>query len=230
MLTVTFNFSNNKFKNRNQQRIPNGIKKRPIKRNIARNKVVDARQRIISKKRNTVRDARDILAKMAKTQDARSKILKMREARKGENVVNSSIRAIGTNILQKTDRNGKISLITSKNKQSTNDINLAIQQQLGLIQNRKKVAPRQGSAPVSPVARKTVARNAPVLISKTILNDVDYHPLPLQSAYDSYSHNYMSSDISSPRIIGAPLMTRRHQQLRDYAESSDWQTYSPFSR
>ncbi|KAF2900445.1 hypothetical protein ILUMI_05740 [Ignelater luminosus] len=224
-------FSNNKFKTRNQQRIPSSIKKRPIKRNVAKNKVVDARQRIISKKRNTVVDARDILAKMAKTQDARSKILKMREARKGENVVSSSIRAIGSNILQKTDRNGKISLITSKNKQSTNDINLAIQQQLGLIQNRKKATPRQGSTPVSPVARKTAPRNAPpVLISKTILNDVDYHPLPLQSTYDSYSHNYMSSDISNPRMIGAPLMTRRHQQLRDYAESSDWQTYSPFSR
>jgi len=238
------NNRNIKFRNRNQQRNSNNIvKRRPGNRVIPKTKVMDARQKILLKKRKTVADARDVLAKIAKTQDARSKLLKIRETRKGENVVNGSIRAIGSNILQKTDRNGKISLITSKNKQNTSNMNLAIQQQLGLItQTRKKAILKRSP---TTVGRKAVPRNIPpTLIRKTILNDLDYHTSALQPAFDPYS-DYLSSEglklgMTSARlapapIIGPPLTTRRHQQLHSIGSRSDiydgssgeWRSYAP---
>lgn len=238
---------NTQFRNRTQHRAASSaIKKRP---RAPRARIVDARQRIMLKKRKTVTDARDVLAKMAKTQDARSKILKMREARNGAGLVSGSVRAIGSNILQKTDRNGKISLVTSKNKQSTSDMNLAIQQQLGLVQSRKKPHLKQPRTSVS-VTRKSAVRNLPpALISKTILNDLDYNPPPLQPTFDPYAHNYLDPDsllklsmpshrISAVPMVGPPLSTRRHQQLRLSSRSelvgpgvSDWRSYpSPLAR
>ncbi|KAJ8920275.1 hypothetical protein NQ315_011936 [Exocentrus adspersus] len=151
-------------KERRNMKAKNGVKKR-----LTTSKVQDARQKIMQKKRKTVVDARDILAKMAKTKDARSKINKIRDGRSGRPTSSGNIKIIGSNILRKTDPNGKISLVTNKAKHKS-DINLAIQKQLGLIPPAR-----------SPVKRSPPKRNAsvntirnPVQIRKTILNDMDY--------------------------------------------------------
>lgn len=138
--------------------------------------VMDARQKIIQKKRKQVVDARDILANMAKKQDARSKLLKLREGK-----TNGNVQVIGKSILRKTGPDGKISLVTSKAKQTTRDINLAIKQQLGLIspvRSPKKVVRRPAVAP-KPIS--------PTMIRKTIYNDVEY-------AYERLARGYPDAD------------------------------------
>lgn len=125
----------------------------------------DVRQKLIQNKRN-VTDARDVLAKMAKTHDARSRLDRMR-SKQGNRTApiapsSSKIKVIGKNIVQKVDGNGKISLVTNKAR-NTSNINLAIQKQLGLlpatrppvkrIQNRKPQSPK----PSPPKTRKAVS-------------------------------------------------------------------------
>ncbi|XP_022910106.2 polymerase delta-interacting protein 3-like isoform X1 [Onthophagus taurus] len=153
-----------KARNRINMKPSQNIKKRlgtfKIKPNVA-----DARQKLIQSKRKNVRDARDILANMAKKQDARNKLEKMRQKRSGD------VKYIGNSIMKKTDRNGKISLVTNKPK--LNDLNVAIQQQLGLLQSRspKKISPKR---PIPSVKQPFV----PPVIRKTILND---YTLPVQT-------------------------------------------------
>jgi len=92
------------------------------------------------------------------------------------------------------------------------------------------------------VVRKAMPRNIPpAMIRKTILNDLDYHPSPLQSTYDPYAHDYLSHDslklgmpnsrLAPAPMLGPPLTTRRHQ-LRIAARndlldnsSADWRSY-----
>lgn len=189
---------------------------------ITPSKVTDARQKLINRKRETVTDARYVLAEKAKTKDARDRLLILRNIRQGGGELNGNIRPIGTNIYQKTDRNGKISLMTSKNKQSTSDINLAVRQQLGLItQNRKKATTKR-----SPSSRKTAALNLPPhLIRKTILNDFGFHSFPLVN--DEYypiagvTLNSASPRLSFPSVAESPLRTRRHLQ----ENFVDWNAY-----
>lgn len=104
---------------------------------------------------------------MAKKQDARSKLMKIREGRTNGTARNANVQVIGKNILRKTGPDGKISLVTSKAKQTTSDINLAIKQQLGLIQSPR--SPKK-------VVKRTVAQKnlSPAFIRKTIFNDVEY--------------------------------------------------------
>ncbi|XP_057658407.1 polymerase delta-interacting protein 3-like isoform X2 [Diorhabda carinulata] len=113
-------------------------------------KLQDARQKILLKKKKTVTDARDILTKMAKSQDARTKINKIRDDRSGPST-SENVKVIGKNILKKTDRNGKISLVTNKARQKL-DINFAIQKQLGLLPNNR-------SPPKRPVPKRNAAVN-----------------------------------------------------------------------
>lgn len=185
----------------------------------ARSKVADARQRLNNKKRVIVTDARDVLAKRAKTKDARDRLLKLREVREG-GVLNGNIRPIGTNIYQKTDRNGKISLITNKNKQSTTDINLAVQQQLGLIAQRKKPTSKR-----SPTLRKSSSRNLPPhLIRKTILNDFGFQSFPLIN--DGY---YPISSVSLSNInprLSFPSVAQSSRPRRHLQENAEWNRYS----
>lgn len=132
-----------------------------VKKSKFRNgKLQDARQKIISKKRQGVKDARDILAKMAKTQDARNKLDKIRESRDG-GLVRNNVKVIGNNILRKTDRNGKISLSTNKSN-ATSNIKMAIERELGLVppprvnlrrnlsQNVKRILPSIPPLPTIP--------------------------------------------------------------------------------
>lgn len=174
--------------------------------------VVDARQRIIQKKRKNVTDARDILAKMAKTQDARNKINKLREFRKGDSVLNSNIRSIGAHILRKTDRNGKISLVTNKSKQPASSMNFTIQQQLGLIPpiHPKKTVTKTALS----ISTKSSVRNfTPPVIRKTILNDLGYSPPRVQHSSYGYEqpdvYRWFRPDLQPPPPIMPALETRR---------------------
>lgn len=189
--------------------------------------ILDARQKIIQKKRKNVVDARDILAKMAKKQDARSKIMKIREQRKGENVVNGNVQAIGSSILRKTDRNGKISLVTNKSKQNPRDLNMAVRQQLGLVPPVRHQSPMIKKMIVKPasLAPKPSLRNfTPPIIRKTILNDVEYTPAPMPRPpnylYESDNmHWYKSSLNLNPSLIGSV----RHMPEGDWRQG----TYAP---
>lgn len=222
-----------RFKNRNQQRrnTNTNFKKRQGKPLKVKGKVMDARQRILLKKRKKVTDARDVLTKIAKTQDARSKLLKIRETKKGTNIPNTNIRVIGSSILQKTDRNGKISLMTNKNKQSTSDMNLAIQQQLGLISSNRKKSVLKRQPINTAVARKSTPRNNPSPIRKTILNDFNY---PSTLPFDPFSVDYLSADsykinnmrLPPAHVVASPLTTRRHRLINKpdliETESDEW--------
>lgn len=146
------------------QQIKNKIvqnKKRFLKKNskIANNgtpkkfqngRVQDARQKIIQKSKKKVVDARDILAKKAQTQDARSRINKLREKATGVPTINGNVKAIGSNIIRKTDRNGKISLVTKDKSKASMEMKVAIQKQLGLIAPpRKNVVKRAPALEIS---------------------------------------------------------------------------------
>ncbi|KAF5292601.1 hypothetical protein FQA39_LY13934 [Lamprigera yunnana] len=197
---------------------------------------MDARQKLILKKRRTVADARDVLTKKARTRDARDTLLKLRGARQGETLNNSCIRVIGSNIYQKTDRNGKISLMTNKNKLSTNDINVAVQQQLGLItQNRKKGTGKQPPM----IGRKPITRNvAPNVLRKTILNDYEYHPAPFELFTDEYfpMENANLPNINNRLLMGSVSTSSPIFSKRMFADSvhnkGEWVPYNstPYGR
>lgn len=86
--------------------------------------------------------------------------------------INETVRPVGSSILMKTDRNGKISLSTNKTKKtnSTPDINSTIRKELGLLSNQRKLATSKSAlirqmqrASISPAYRNTTVRsiNAP---------------------------------------------------------------------
>ncbi|XP_018567509.1 polymerase delta-interacting protein 3 isoform X2 [Anoplophora glabripennis] len=199
-------------------RMKNGIKKR-----LSTSKVQDARQKLLQKKRKTVVDARDILAKMAKTRDARSKINRIRDGRTGLSSSSGNVKIIGSNILRKTDPNGKISLVTNKTKHKS-DINLAIQKQLGLI-----------SSPRSPVKKVPPKRNAsvntirnPVQIRKTILNDMDYSTAETLRVYDPALYKWTRPELrtTASQMINSLETTRQamREALREEL-GNGWQNY-----
>lgn len=121
----------------------------------------DARLKIIQKNRTKLLDARDKLAQMAKSKDAREKLTKLREARAtGPSSVNSSFtRPVGTNITMKKDRHGKISLTTNKSARNSvlapPSLGLAVQRQLGLVGALPSV-------PHTSVMHRQVQRKAPL--------------------------------------------------------------------
>lgn len=206
-----------------------GIKSNNINNNHNNNNggVVDARQKIIQKKRNNVVDARDILAKMAKTQDARNKINKLRQTRSSDsNMINHNMRTIGSSILRKTDRNGKISLVTNKPKQqNTSDMNIAIQQQLGLIPSPR---PKKIVSKSSINVNKHVPRNInPPIIRKTILNDLEYTPNVSHVPYNYEQadlYKWYRHDLQPPRIL-PPAEPRRPLTRSIVNSSGDWYSY-----
>lgn len=173
-------------------------------------------------------DARDILAKRAKTQDARTKLVQLRRSKGPAAPLNSNVQVIGNNILRKTDRNGKISLVTNKSKQTTTDINFAIKQQLGLIppsRNTKKMNFKHTNN------TKLLSRNfAPTLISKTIFND----EFTRQQNYEQFARGYQQAESlyrwvrPDPRPAPAP----RRQLLRNELPESngaEWRSYPTLS-
>lgn len=226
LTNVYFRSKNNKFRTQKLQNIKqnknlkakNGVKKR-----LSTSKIQDARQKIQQKKRKTVVDARDILAKMAKTRDARSKINKIRDGRTGLPSSSGNVKIIGSNILRKTDPNGKISLITNKSKHKS-DINLAIQKQLGLI-----------SSPRSPIKKGPPKRNAsvntvrnPVHIRKTILNDMDYGTVESLRSYDPTLYKWTRPELrtTASQMINSLETTRQamREALREEL-GNGWQNY-----
>lgn len=187
--------------------------------------MLDARQKIIQKKRKTVVDARDVLAKMAKTQDARSKLMELRKSKDIRTSPKSNVQVIGNSILRKTDRNGKISLVTSKSKQSTTDINLAIKQQLGLIP-QPRVTKKMNFKNTNNA--RLLSRNiAPALIRKTILND----EFSRQPVFDHFAQAYEQDSLyrwvrpdmrtASPR---RPLRLAGRNEIDE--NNGHWRAYS----
>lgn len=223
------------YRNKNVKANPNrstfkGTLRNPKKRLSSdkpkRKGVTDARQKIIQKKRWNVVDARDILAKMAKKQDARNKIAKLREGKTGNKQINGNVQAVGSNILRKTDRNGRISLVTNKTKQPTTDINLAIKQQLGLVSPVRSPRSNNVRQPLSTRARNVPRSLSPTLIRKTILND-EY---PYQPSYGQYAHVYDSDlyrwvkpDLRSSAVVGS----RRpfHVSRSHIEDEEDWRLF-----
>ena len=138
--------------------------------------MTDARQRILEKKRKTVKDdARDILLNKTRKFDARNKIENIRN-RHGNG--SGNVRVIGSNILKKTDRNGRVSLTTANKSKVIRDLNVAIQRQLVLDTLHplpKKIVKRFPRLPPKP----SVPMPSPV-IRKTILND---YIAPIESSF-----------------------------------------------
>ncbi|ERL88855.1 uncharacterized protein LOC109539114 isoform X2 [Dendroctonus ponderosae] len=175
-------------------------------------KMQDVRQKLILKKR-TVTDARDVLAKMAKTHDARSRLDRMRskqENRKTTPIASSSskIKVIGKNIVQKVDVHGKISLVTNKAR-NTSNINLAIQKQLGLLPATRMPAKRiQYRKPQSP---KSVTPT-----NKPVRNERSYGPSMAEAArvYNKEMYRWLKPDLRpASHLINALEPTR--QAMRD---------------
>ncbi|XP_023017820.1 uncharacterized protein isoform X2 [Leptinotarsa decemlineata] len=226
---------NRKFRSQKPQNVritENRIIKRNAKKTNSRPntpKVQDARTKIIQTKRKTVVDARDVLSKMAKTQDARNKINKMRDGRTLLPSTSASVKVIGTNILRKTDRHGKISLVTNKAKPKS-DINVAIQKQLGLIPN-SRLPPRKSASKRNAAVNTQEILRPPVSIRKTILNDMDYNaerlePIPL---YDPalYRWTKPGGRGTASQMINSLEVTRQamREALREEL-SNGWPTYA----
>lgn len=215
-------FSYNSFRMKNKKFI-NVAPKTNIKKRLGG--ITDARQKIIQKKRKNVVDARDILAKMAKTQDARNKINKLRQIR-SDGGVNGNVQTIGANILRKTDRNGKISLVTNKAKQNQTDMNIAIQQQLGLLPPPPRV--KKAASKPSSVATKSVPRNInPPIIRKTILNDLEYSasvPHPPYGYEQPDLYKWYRPDMQPPRVL-PPAEPRRQMNHSLVNSSGEWCSY-----
>lgn len=158
----------------------------------------DARQKLIQQKRRSVTDARDVLAKIAKTQDARSKLNKLRQVRKAGGNINGNIKIIGSNILQKTDRDGNICLMTNKNKATKNStgINATIQKELGLVTSPKKS-----------VARRNLASRQTPSLRQTVLSEIDsaaYNQI-VTRAYDNtmYKWSKPGARTTASQMIGS---------------------------
>ncbi|CAH1112803.1 unnamed protein product [Psylliodes chrysocephalus] len=203
----------------------NGVSRSSITKRPSR-RVQDARQKIIQKKRKTVTDARDILSKMAKTQDARSKINKIRDGRSSGPSTSANIRAVGHNILKKTDRNGKISLITNKSRQKL-DINFAIQKQLGLV-------PSNRSPPKRPAAKRNAAVNtvrSPIPSRKhSILNELDMQPVESVRLFEPAVYKWVRPELresSASQMINSLEATRQvmREALREEL-SNGWPTFA----
>lgn len=209
----------------NRNRLRNS--KRPLSTDKPKRKgIADARQKIMQKKRRNVVDARDILARMAKKQDARNKIAKLREGKTTNKQINGNVQAVGSNILRKTDRNGRISLVTNKTKHVPTDINLAIKQQLGLVSPVRSPRSNNARQPLSPRARNVPRTLSPTLIRKTILND-EY---PYQPSYGQYAHVYDSDlyrwvkpDLRSSSVVGS---RRPFHASRSHEDEEDWRLFS----
>lgn len=163
---------------------------------------------------------------MARKQDARDRIQMLREKSRGDSIPNGNVRVVGSSILKKTDRNGKISLVTSKVKASSN-LNIAIQQQLGLISPirviSKKTLPKR-SLPIRPKTPPFI----PPVIRKTILND--YTP-PIDPLY---RYEYDQPDLyrwyrgGHPGMVISELEARKSKLTRNIVTDSsnnEWRTY-----
>ncbi|RZC00557.1 polymerase delta-interacting protein 3-like [Asbolus verrucosus] len=176
--------------------------------------VQDARQKLIQKKRNSVKDARDVLAKIAKTQDARNKLNKLRQKRTGIATSNGNIKVIGHNILQKTDRDGKISLVTNKSK-TTTGMNVAIQKELGLITSPKKTI----------IRRTLAASRAPQTLRQAVLNEIDpiTYSQMLSRNYDPSLYKWSKPGLrtTASQLIGS--LENRTRVAKDVFHS--WQNF-----
>lgn len=208
--------NNNRSPKTNKANQANKIKKRFVRKSAT---VTDARQKIIQKKRKNVVDARDILARMAKKQDARSKLLKIRETRTN----NGNVQVIGRSILRKTGPDGKISLLTSKAKQQqpVSDINLAIKQQLGLVAPVR--SPKKGPK------RGLLTKSSPTLIRKTILNDMEYDFERLGRGYEESEslYRWVRPDLRLSEPLKRPMVTRGRGLLEN---GRDWGGFPPIPR
>lgn len=222
-----FRTKNNKFRSQkpqNQKTNKNIKSSKTIKKRRPSGRVQDARQKIIQKKRK-VTDAREILSKKAKIQDARSKINRIRDGRSiSPPPRNTNVKAIGSNILRKTDRNGKISLVTNKSSHKS-DINLAIQKQLGLIPS-----PRSSARRATPKRPLNINSVKPVSIRKTILNDMDFyeHESEPLRIYEPALYKWTKPELRphpASRMINA-LDTRQVVREAIREELHEWPTYA----
>lgn len=135
------------------------------------------------------------------------------------------MQVIGKNILRKTGPDGKISLLTSKSKQSTaNTMNLAIKHQLGLISNNR--------SPKKPVKRPVLPPRAvsPTLIRKTIYNDMDLEYERFARGYsDSETlYKWVRPDLRAGDVLRRPLLTSRGRDLLE--NGGEWRRFPPTSR
>lgn len=203
---------------KNKQTSPKG------RRMLDSRKPQDARQKILQKKRKTVTDARDILTKIAKTQDARTKINKIRDDKSGPST-SGNVKVIGKNILKKTDRNGKISLVTNKARQKL-DINFAIQKQLGLLPNNR--SPPKRPAPKRNAAVNTV--RSPTSISKSAINNTDHDPLDSLREYDSSLYRWTRPELRNHAAIQmSNSLEATRQVMREALReelSNGWPTFA----
>ncbi|XP_018321690.1 polymerase delta-interacting protein 3 [Agrilus planipennis] len=222
---------NKNFKQRNGTAKTGGIKRRLANRPNIKTNVTDARQKLIQKKRKNVKDAREVLSNLAKKHDARDRLEKLRETR-GVVQTNSRVRAIGANIVQTTDKNGKIALVTKKSKRTVSDISLAIKQQLGMLPSRKKIGSAKRSPPKSPINK--LSKNVPPTIRKTILNDIKYNPDPIHISYDDYQRGYGTPEDlykwirPTSRSLNSEMMSERMRYTRH--NNPDWPYLPPSSR
>lgn len=206
--------TNNRNKKVNKNRSGTGVspkshmkmKKRPIKgkpRNSGNPKVLDARQKLLQIKRPVVTDARDVLAKKGKILDARNKLDKMRSG--AAKPQNSNIKVIGKSILQKVDRNGKISLVTNKTR-ARSDMNIEIQKQLGLIATSRP----QMKHP--PIRKPQTPKAAP--LRKTIVNEMNRGLSRESRDYEASLFKWVNPDMRPASHLISSLEPAR-QAMRD---------------
>lgn len=210
-----------KYKRIDQSHI--NIKKRLGKMKPKTN-ITDARQRILEKKRKTVKDARDILLNKTRKFDARNKIEKIRN----KNVNGSgNVRVIGSNILKKTDRNGRVSLTTTNKSKVIHDLNVAIQRQLVLNTLHplpKKIIKRFPRSPPKP----SVPMPSPV-IRKTILNDYIApieSPVPFQYEEPSVYRWHRPESLRRPESRPSFNVTRNLVS----SQGREWRSFVPNAR
>lgn len=209
--------TNNRNKKVNKNRSGKGVspkshmkmKTRPVKgkpRNSGNPKVLDARQKLLQKKRPIVTDARDVLTKKGKILDARNKLDKLRSG--GVKPQNTNVKVIGKSILQKVDRNGKISLVTNKTR-ARSDMNIEIQKQLGLI------SPSRPQMKRPPIRKPQTPRAAP--LRKTIVNEMNRGlsaSNPLSRDYEASLFKWVNPDMRPASHLISSLEPAR-QAMRD---------------
>lgn len=219
---------NGNIKRSNKAPIKNGsIKKRFVKKKVGQQQQ-DARQKILQHKRQTVVDARDILVKKAKTHDARDRLNKIRQDTNTIRTPSGSIKPIGRNILRKTDRNGKVSLMTNKAAapvvKATDNINATIQKQLGLL-NYQAGGGRMGGVKKPP--RRNVGQQTALIRKMNLAENASvYHRSPLtvsSAAIDDVYHNDPYK-WSRPELRPASQMISTLPRTR--ADVDEWQSFS----
>lgn len=158
---------------------------------LAKSNIVDARNKIISKKRTQITDAREKLAELARQKDARLKLEQMRAKR--------AMGKIQGGISIPQNRGKHLKLQSNRERVFTDPSRHVISQPLGartlrkqIIHNKKNIGARYDRA----VEARTIAKSSLKPIIRTIENDIEIIEDSMEEDYEPVRKSFANRKAS----------------------------------